>query len=279
MKVITETKRPWTIKWSVGLLSFVFITGFIEEVSKHNVNLALHTIQITLISVMLLAIWRGYVWGRNILFLYTLLIFPVLVILLGLTIMEPFTLNFTQFFQILFISAMVLLFMKPSNEWFAMMRGESILEETQSLYWYFQLAISTFFIGVGVLAAYINGKLELLVLMRDVIHSLINQNERFTMIVAIDAFGFLIGAIAVVLPFGVLLGYWKHHYRHQLIRLIIYGVTLSTLIFASGKTIFDFSMYFVSKFIVIVFITFVSLMLGTKIREYRERGNTWQVNM
>jgi hypothetical protein len=30
-------------------------------------------------------------------------------------------------------------------------------------------------------------------------------------------------------------------------------------------------MYFVSKFIVIVFIAFVSLMLGTKIREYRER--------
>ncbi|MDD2368338.1 MAG: hypothetical protein PHQ90_03480 [Sulfuricurvum sp.] len=272
MEENTELKRPWTIKWAVGLLSFVFITGLIEGVLNHNVNSALLA-QIAFILVLLFGIWRGNRWGRNLLFLSLLFILPLAVLLFGLMIQIPskWDLGYAigVFRTLLSIVATVFLFMKLSNEWFASMKGESFQEDLKQLSWNFQLTLIVISIGLSALVIDINNRLDLFTFMGDVIRNVLDYNERQAMLVGIDAFGFLIGAIIVLFPFGILLGYWKEGNAMLLTRLITIGSIFPMIVFSIDKTHLLFSIYLMlSQVMIVGVVVYFGLRFGMGTARY-----------
>jgi hypothetical protein len=266
MEIEEKVTRPWTIKWAVGLLSFVFITGLIEGMLKHNVNLAF-VAQIGFILLLILGIWRGNLWGRNLLFLILLLFFPLAVLLFGLMIQIPSKWDIEYavgvFRTLLLIVATVFLFMKLSNEWFASMNGESFQEDSKQLSWNFQLILIGSSIGLATLVIDINNRLDFFTLMGNVVRNVLDYNERQAMIIGIDAFGILIGTIIVLFPFGILLGYWKEGKAMLLTRLITIGSIFPMIVFSIDKTHLLFSGYLLlTQVMVVGIITYFGLRFG-----------------
>jgi MFS family permease len=270
MEIEKKVTRPWTIKWAVGLLSFVFITGLIEGVLKHNVNLAFAA-QISFILVLIFGIWRGNRWGRNLLFFILLLFLPLVVLLFGLMIQIPskWDIEYTVgVFRILIsIVATVFLFMKLSNEWFASMKGEQYHEQTRPS-WNFQLTLIGISMGLGFLVLGVNTTVSFIPFGKEMMVNFSTYYSRFAVLLTFESLGFLIGVMAVVLPFGFIIGYWKQENIFFMTRLITMGAILPVLAFPVGKTFFLFSTFFFSKVLIVGTIAYIGLHFGKRTARY-----------
>lgn len=273
---IIIARRPWTIKWSVGILICLLFIGIILEIIKNEWKSS--SIFGSVLSLTLsFAIWQGRRWARNILFFLVLFVLPLLVVGSVLLVINPinshdtigkFWFIYGLFGTIIFLISIYMLFMKISNDWFASINGDISKEKENTLSWNFQLTLVGISMGIGMLVMAIYAKLNLLPLGKEMMLNMSTYSARMAVLLGFESLGFLIAILAILFPFSVLIGYWKYQNFASIARLITIGSLLPLLAFPVGKTLFLFCLLFFSKVLMIAIIAYTGLLLGKKIKDY-----------
>lgn len=274
MESAIEPKRPWTIKWAVGILVFLSSVGDIY-ISSNGFWKPASLIGSVVTFAILFAIWQGRRWARNLLFFYLLFVLPLIVAGSGLFVINPGIYNqpinfwavYSLFALGMFLSSIYMMFMKPSNEWFAAIKGESFQEQTQPS-WNFQLTLIGISMGLGFLVFAVNAKVSFIPFAKKMMMNYSTYFSKFAVLLTFESLGFLIGVVAVIFPFGFCVGYWKQENLFFMTRLITMGVILSVLLFPVGKTFFLFSMFFLSKVLIVGGIAYIGLRFGVGTARY-----------
>jgi MFS family permease len=279
MDAVPEFKRPWTIKWSIGILVCLLVIGVVFEISKNEWKSS-SILGNVLSFALLFAIWQGRRWARNVFFFLILFVLPLLVVSSGLLVtnltniydtMNKFWFMYGLFGTVLFLISIYMLFTKTSNNWFAAVNDEVSKEDNNSLTWNFQLVLVGVSMGMGALVMAIYAKLNLLPLGKEMILNISTYPARIAVLLGFESLGFLIGILIVLFPFAIAIGYWKHRNLGSIARLITIGSLLPLLVFPAGKTLFLFSLFFFSKVLMIGFIVYYSLKAVLKTRAYFEK--------
>jgi hypothetical protein len=264
MDVVTEPKRPWTIKWAVGILVFLNILGDIYTIFN-SLWKPSSLIGNIVVFAILFAIWQGKRWVRNLLFIYLLFILPLLVAGSGLFVINTETYDksamFGLFILIMFLISVYMMFMKSSNEWFASMNGEQFQEQSQPS-WNFQLTLIGISMGLGFLVLGVNSKVSFIPLAKEIMVHYSTYSTRFAVLLTFESLDFLIGVMVALFPFALIIGYWKKENLFFMTRLITMGAILPVLAFPVGKTLFLFSTFFFSKVLILGVVTYFGLRFG-----------------
>jgi len=275
---VIPVKRPWTIKWSVGIQLSMMTGGIVILAVKERLP-SLSIVGTILFCVLIYAVWQGRIWARNIYFFYLLFILPLLVVGIGGIILDPKNNNRLSDFEIissilvilLFITPIVMMFMKPSREWFVTIQGKPFMERPNEVSWYLQLTVIVFSMGLGALAMSISAMLNLVPLAKEWMLNFSTYYSRLAILLGLENLSFLIGIMVIIVPFGLLIGYWKKGNTVILMRLITMGAIFPVILFAAGKTLFLLSLFFFSKVLIIGVVAYISLCFGERISNYFEK--------
>jgi hypothetical protein len=281
MEVIVETKRPWTIKVVVGILFPIVTVGLIFYILGGEYNYKGFLVDIVLF-VLLIGIWQGRIWARNLFFIVTLP-FTLLYGIASGAVILGFGSDKSIWYQLYLATAMLsipllfmLIFLKPSREWFNSVNGNQSEKKSSELSWQFQVMVVIASIGVGFLGMALSAKIDLLPLAKEL--ALLHGNHPTYAIKAAYLFFFLnlsffIGAIIAIFPLGLILGSWKIEHKILIWRLIIIGMFFPLIVqyFVLGKSE-NYLGYFIAIFlmnlIMIGAIIYYGLFLGGKIKDY-----------
>lgn len=274
MDVITEIKRPWTIKWAVAILVLLSIVGDIYA-SLNGLWKPSSLIGNIIFIVILFAIWQGRRWARNLLFFYLLFGLPLIVAGSGLLFINPgaydkpikFWAVYGLFALGMFLISIYMMFMKPSNEWFSAIKGENVQEQVQ-LSWNFQLTLIGISMGLGFLVLGVNSKITFIPLAKEIMMNYSTYISRFAILLTFDSLVYLIGVMVAIFPFGFIIGYWKRENIFFMTRLITMGAILPVLAFPVGKTLILFSVFFFSKVLILGVVTYFGLRFGVGTARY-----------
>ncbi|MDD2368335.1 MAG: hypothetical protein PHQ90_03465 [Sulfuricurvum sp.] len=265
---ITIPKRPWTIKWAVGILVFFTIIGNIYAMSEGRMK-PVSFIGAAAIMISIFAIWQGRKWGKNLLFLYFMLFLPLLIWLTGIWMISPeyhWRFSFKYVYALVGTGALVLsvfmTFMKPSDEWFASMNGEQFYEQSQRS-WHFQLTLIVISIGLGFVLITLNAMLvDFHTIEKQLMMNASTYYSKLAVLLTFESLNFLVGAMVALFPFALIMGYWKKENIFFMTRLITMGAILPVLAFPVGKTLFLFSIFFLSKVLIVGVVTYFGLRFG-----------------
>jgi len=225
-----------------------------------------------MILVSIFGVWQGRLWARNIFFILTLPYMLFFGIGSGATVLhigsnENFWYELylaTAMFSIVFF--FMLIFLKPSREWFNAVNGNQAEKKTGELSWQFQLMVIVTAMGCSALGSSIAP--SLLPLAKEFMLNFSTYYSRLAILIGFDSFGFGIGNMVILFPFSALMGYWKQGNVAILTRLITIGSIFLLLLFPVGKTLLIFSGFFISKVIVIACIAYGGLISGEKVSKY-----------
>lgn len=269
MKDNIELKRPWTIKVFVTIFGLLFgmnLILFLTDPSKPWV-----LIYDLIILVSIFGIWQGRIWARNLFFIVTLPFVFLFGIASGASILgfgsqESILKELYLAFAMLSIPfLLMMIFLKPSTEWFNRLNENKLEKKLDEFSWQFQLMVIVTAMGCSVLGSSIAP--SLLPLAKEFMLNFSTYYARFAILIGFESLAFCIGNMAILFPFSVLMGYWKKGNVSILIRLITIGSIFPLLLFSPGKTLLLFSGFFISKVIVIACIAYGGLVLGGKIKE------------
>lgn len=264
----TLIKRPWTIKVLVGILFPLVLLGLIFYIIGGEYNYGGFILDIVLV-VLLIGIWQGSIWARNLFFLLTLPWVLLFGIASGATILtagnnENILYEFYSAIVMLSIPLLFLLtFLKPSRDWFNTVNGKKSEKKSGELSWQFQLMVIIIAMGCSTLGAYIAP--SLLPLAKEFMLNFSTYYSRFAILLGFESLSFWIGNMAILFPISILMGYWKRGNIAILTRLIMLGSSFILLLFSAGQTLLLFSGFFISKVIVIGCIAYGGLILGEKV--------------
>ncbi|MDD3597672.1 hypothetical protein [Sulfuricurvum sp.] len=275
MDVIAEIKRPWTIKWSVGILVVLTVIGNIYNLSK-GLMTPISFIGTAIILISLFAIWQRKKWGRNLLFFYSLLFLPLLIWLIGIWMISPeyhWRFSFKYLYALVGVGTFVLsafmMFMKPSNEWFSEMEGETVKDDSQQLSWHFQLTLIVMSMGLGfVLITMYAMLVNFHTIEKQLMMNASTYYSKLAVLLSFESLDFLVGAMVALFPFALIIGYWKKENIFFMARLITIGAILPVLAFPVGKTFFLFSIFFFSKVLIIGVVVYLGLRFGLRAARY-----------
>jgi len=266
-------QRPWSVNYALFILFITALYGFIFEIIKDTFNLTI-LLNITIYFAVLFAIFKGSILIRNIFFIIStpvLLFFAIgsVTMLQNLT-SDTDTVIRTIIFSLSIITSYVMLFMKPSQEWFLAMKGSIIKKEAHTISWNFQLTLIILSITIGIIIILLEMSfIDINELMQ---RDYSNERFRIAAIIAKLSISLFISSLIVLLPFGMLIGYWKKINSSVLTRLITMGVILPSMPFTSGNTIEIMGYFFIVKVVMTAFITYFSINIGTKIYTYVKEG-------
>lgn len=280
MEAVAVSKRPWTIKIVVGILFPIVTLGLIFYILGGEYNYKGFLADIVLF-VLLIGIWNGKIWARNLFFIVTLPFTLLYGIASGATILG-FGSDKNIWYELYLATAMLsipflfmLIFLKPSREWFNAVNGNKSEKKSGELSWQFQVMIVIASIGVGFLGLALSAKINLLPLAKEL--ALLHGNNPTFAIKAAYLFFFLnlslfIGAIIAMFPLGLILGSWKIEHKILIWRLIIIGMFFPLIVqyFVLGKNenyIGYFIPIFLMNLIVIGAVIYYGLILGGKIKD------------
>lgn len=280
MEVMSLSKRPWTIKIFVivfGLLFGMNLISFFNDSSKSG-----GLIYNLIILISIFGIWQGRIWARNLFFIVTLPFVFLFGIASGASVLgfgnhESILKELYLAFAMLSIPFLLLIiFLKPSREWFNRVNGNKLEKKSDELSWQFQVMIVVTSIVVGFLGMALSAKINLLPLAKEL--ALLHGNHPTYAIKAAYLFFFLnlsffIGAIAVMFPLGLILGSWKIEHKILLWRLMIIGMFFPLIFqyFVLGKSenyIGYYIIIFLMNLIMMGVVIYGGLILGGKIKEY-----------
>ncbi|GEM_PF-5971492 len=270
-----DVKRPWTIKWSVGILFILTVIGNAYGISKGLMK-PISFIGAAIILISLFAIWQRKKWGRNLLFFYFLLFLPLLVGLTGIWIISPeyhWQFNFQYLYALLgtgmFVLSVFMTFMKPSNEWFAQMEEKKITNDPQQLSWYFQLTLIVISMGLSFVLMAINAMVvDLHTIEKNLMINSSTYYSKLVVLLSFEGLDFLIGVLIILLPFALIMGCWNKGKAFILTRLITIGAIFPMIFFTAGKTLFLFSIFFLSKILIVGVVTYIGLRFGVVTARY-----------
>lgn len=270
MEENTELKRPWTIKVFVIVFGFLFGMGLIT--SLFDLLKPWKLIYNLMIVVSIFGVWQGRLWARNIFFILTLPYILFFGIGSGATVLHIGSNEniwnelylATAMFSIVFF--FMLIFLKPSREWFNAVNGNQSEKKSGELSWQFQLMVIVTAMGCSALGSSIAP--SLLPLAKEFMLNFSTYYSRLAILIGFDSLGFGIGNMAILFPFSALMGYWKQGNVAILTRLITIGSIFLLLLFPVGKTLLIFSGFFISKVIVIACIVYGGLISGEKVSKY-----------
>jgi MFS family permease len=279
-KEIVVPKRPWTIKVFVGTLFPIMIFGLVFYMFGSEYNSKGFIADIVLL-VLLIGIWQGRIWARNLIFIVTLPYTLVFGIASGATILgfgnhENFWQQFYLSLEMLCIPFfLMLIFLKPSRVWFAAMNGNKSEKKLNELSWQFQLLVILVSMMITILTIALDASFNLLSLAKELV--LLHDNNPTHLLKIIYSFfflflGYFIGTMVVILPFGVILGSWKTKHKLLLWRLSIIGMLfpLITFYFILNKSdhIGFLFIIFIMNLIVSGIVVYGGLILGEKLKLY-----------
>src|SRR3989339_676962 len=166
-----------------------------------------------MILVSIFGVWQGRLWARNIFFILTLPYMLFFGIGSGATVLhigsnENFWYELylaTAMFSIVFF--FMLIFLKPSREWFNAVNGNQAEKKTGELSWQFQLMVIVTAMGCSALGSSIAP--SLLPLAKEFMLNFSTYYSRLAILIGFDSFGFGIGNMVILFPFSALMGYWK----------------------------------------------------------------------
>lgn len=164
-------KRPWTIKVLVGILFPIVTVGLIFYIIGGEYNYSGFITDIVLF-VLLIGIWQGRIWARNLFFIVTLPFTLLYGIASGATILG-FGHDGNIWYELYLATAMLsipflfmLIFLKPSREWFNAINGNKSAKKPGELSWQFQLMIVIISVGLGFLVMAVSANINLLPLAK-----------------------------------------------------------------------------------------------------------------
>jgi len=275
MESAIEPKRPWTIKWAVGILVFLTIIGNVYGLFEGVMN-PISFIGAAVIMISILAIWQGRRWGKNLLFLYFIFFLPLLIWLTGIWMISPeyhWRFSFKYLYALVGTGALVLsvfmMFMKPSSEWFSEMAGETFKDDSQQLSWHFQLTLIVMSMGLGfVLITMYAMLVNFHTIEKQLMMNASTYYSKLAVLLSFESLDFLVGAMVALFPFTLIMGYWKKENIFFMARLITIGAILPVLAFPVGKTLFLFSIFFFSKVLIIGAVAYLGLRFGVGTARY-----------
>jgi len=268
MEVESLPKRPWTIKVLVGILCPLVLLGLIFYIIGGEYNYSGFILDIVLF-VLLIGIWQGRIWARNLFFIITLPWVLLYGIASGATILNLMS-HENFWYQLYLAVAMIsiplllmMIFLKPSRDWFNAVNGKKSEKKSGELSWQFQLMVIIIAMGCSTLGAYIAP--SLLSLAKEFMLNFSTYYSRFAILLGFESLSFGSGNMAILFPISILMGYWKRGNVAILTRLIMLGSSFILLLFPVGQTLLLFSGFFISKVIVIGCIAYGGLILGAKV--------------
>ena len=277
---ITIPKRPWTIKVFVGTLFTIATFGLIFYMFGREYN-AIGFIADIVLFVLLIGIWQGRSWARNLFFIAAIPYILIFGIASGVTILgfgshENFWQQFYLSIAMLSIPFFLMLtFLKPSRVWFAAMNEKKSEKKSNELSWQFQLMVILVSMIITILTMALDISFNLMPLAKELI---LLQDNNPTLILKITYsffflfLGYFIGNMIVVLPYGVIIGSWKTEHRLLLLRLSIIGMLfpLITFYFILNKSdhIGFLFIIFLMNLIVSGTVVYGGLVLGEKLKLY-----------
>lgn len=271
MEVESLPKRPWPIKVLVGILFPIVSLGLIFSIGSGEYNYGAFIINIVLF-VLLIAIWQGKIWARNLFFIVTLPWVLLYGIASGATILHSMS-HENFWYQLYLAVAMIsipfflmMIFLKPSRDWFNAVNGKKSEKKSGELSWQFQLMVIITAMGCSALGTSIAP--SLLPLAKEFMLNFSTYYSRFAILIGFESLSFGIGNMVILFPLSILMGYWKKGNIAILTRLIMIGSIFILLLFPAGKTLLVFSAFFISKVIVIGCIAYGGLILGEKVSNY-----------
>lgn len=279
MEVVTEIKRPWTIKLFVTVFGVMFGISLLAILSNQSKSWVFIYHLIIVVSVF--GIWQGRYWARNLFLVlmipFSLIIFVVtLVTLLGLSGMGEYAKgSFSLLLNSIFSLVLIYIpFLKSVREWFDVVNEDTSQEKLNQLSWQFQLMIIVFTVALGFIAMSLTSHFEYLPLLKTWVQSThpayLNKVVLFLFSINLSV---SLGASIVEFPFGLILGYVKRGYKFLLWRLISIGLffPIYTSYFVFGHKTEHFTFFVaiaVSNLIVISLIALLGMVAGEKIGRY-----------
>jgi len=263
-------QRPWSIKYALAILLITVIYGLTYTITKDGLNFPT-LFSMAVFSVLLFGIFKGKILARNIFLIISLptLLFSAVgsVAMLPNIMSDIYIIKEIIYFSIIIPIPYVLLFVKPSQEWFLAMKDTDVKTETNIMSWNFQLTLIILSIAISI-------GIMLLDISFDNIDELMKEkyiNENFRKIAVITKLiiSQFFHSLIVLLPFGMIIGYWKKDNLFILTRLITIGVALSSmLVFTSERNLVTMGSLFLIKVIITASITYFSVAFGIKIYTY-----------
>lgn len=270
-------KRPWTIKVFIAVFGLMFGISLIGGLS--NPSKSWVVIYHLMIMALIIGIWQGRYWARNVFLVLMIPFFLITFFLAVNTFLNFGSLTYSENLRLLFSSILSVIlilipFSKSVQTWFDDLNLDKSKEHDNKLAWQFQLIIIIVSIALGFIVLSLNLHFEFLSLVTEWVKS---SRPSYWNKVAIFLFSInlsiLISAFIVEFPFGLILGYWKRGHRFLLLRLIAMGVFFPLYVsnFVLGNPTEHYSFFVaiaVTNLIVMSAIALFGLVMGEKMARY-----------
>jgi hypothetical protein len=238
--------------------------------------------------VLLIGIWQGRIWARNLFFLSMLPFMLVFGYEVGGMIFGIFNGKSIKIGIYTILPFLILItFLKSSQEWFTAINPPKPEKKSGELSWQFQLIVIVVSMGIGFIDLGLYLKFNLLPLAKELIF--LQDNHPTFFIKATYMFfslnlDFFISDLLVLFPLGLILGSWKKEYRLLLWRLIIIGILFPLLLTyffldTKGDHIGMYFIVFLMNLLISGTVVYGGLVLGEKLKLYintlKMKKNSW----
>lgn len=262
-------QRPWSVNYALLILFITALYGFVSEITKDTFELTI-LLKMAIFCIALFGIYKGNILIRNIFFIITLPMLLFLVIGSVLILQSLITYTYATIESIIYfisiLASYVMLFIKPSEEWFLAIEDSKTKKKSLTISWNFQLTLIILSISIGFFIMLLNISF---VDIKELVQLVYPYEEfRFAAFITYMSISLFISSLILLLPFGILIGYWRKDNSSILTRIITMGVILPSIPFTPSNTLEIMGYFFIVKVIMTAYITHFSINLGTKVYAY-----------